>query len=306
MTVQTIRGDSNRLVVRKTYKMYIGGAFPRSESGHYYNVKNSETIMNVCRASRKDLRDSVLKARDSLKNWSSAKAYLRGQVLYRIAEMLEGRTDQFVAELVSQGVTPVDAKKEVSASVDRFVYYAGWCDKYQQIFSAVNPVASSHFNFTVPEPVGVVFVVAPQKSSLLGLVSQISPCIVGGNSLIALASHECPLAAVSLAEVLHTSDLPGGVVNILTGFSEEILPHAASHMDIDALVYCGSREKKEENNIRLIQELSSENMKRVIIRENIDWYSGEQMETPYWILDTQEKKTTWHPIESYDGGGAKY
>ena len=304
--MQTIKDNSNRrLTIRKTYKMYIGGAFPRSESGHYYSVKNinnNEIIMNVCRATRKDLRNSVSKARNAFEGWSSAKAYLRGQILYRIAEMLEGRANQFVEELVSQGVTPADAEKEVNISVDRFVYYAGWCDKYQQISSTVNPVASSHFNFTVPEPMGVVFIIAPEESSLLGIVSQISPCVAGGNSAIALANHERPLAAVSLAEVLHSSDLPGGVVNILTGFSKEILPHAASHMDIDSLIYCGSQEKT----IQLIQDLSSENMKRVVIRKNIDWYSHEQTETPYWILDTQEKKTTWHPIENYGDGGAKY
>ena len=215
-------GSGTRVPVDKTYKIYIGGKFPRTESGRYFTLDDADgaVIANLCRGSRKDFRNAVVAARNAFDGWSASSAYLRGQILYRIAEMLEGRSDQFVAELALQGLSKRKAKKEVESSIDRLIYYAGWSDKYQQIFSAVNPVSSSHFNFSVLEPTGVVSVIAPDDTSLLGLVSNIAPVIVGGNTCVVLASEALPLCAISFAEVLHASDVPGGVVNILTGFRE--------------------------------------------------------------------------------------
>jgi acyl-CoA reductase-like NAD-dependent aldehyde dehydrogenase len=284
---------STRIPVDKTYKIYIGGKFPRTESGRYYPLKDSsgDIIANVCRGSRKDFRNAVVAARDAFKSWTSASAYLRGQILYRIAEMLEGRQDQFVAELVLQGISKRHAKKEVEASIDRLIYYAGWSDKYQQIFSSVNPVNSSHFNFSVLEPTGVVSVIAPDDSGLLGLVSEIAPIIVGGNSCVVLASETMPLCAVSFAEVLHASDVPGGVVNILTGFREELTDQFATHMDVNAVVFSDASKAKE------IQEGASDNIKHVISRAGTKW-SSDEAQSPYAISDTQEVKTTWHPIGS--------
>ena len=284
---------SDRLEIPKTYKMYVGGAFPRTESGHFYPFESPSGVerINVCRASRKDLRDAVTVARAALADWSAKSAYLRGQILYRIAEMLESRSEAFVAELITQGSSRRDALAEVHQSVDRLVYYAGWSDKYQQIFSSVNPVASSHFNFSVLEPTGVVAIVAPEEHPLLGVISNIAPAIVGGNTCILLASHACPLSAVSFGEVLHSSDLPGGVVNILTGFPEDLLSHFATHMDINALVFCGIQPKEIAN----IQRDASLNLKRVMLRGEIDWKS-DQGQSPYLIQETQETKTTWHPI----------
>ena len=231
---------SARVPVAKTYKIYIGGQFPRTESGRYFALTKHDgtVIANMCRGSRKDFRNAVVAARNAQSSWAAASAYLRGQILYRIAEMLEGRREQFIAELVLQGVTKRKAEAEVDASTDRLIYYAGWSDKYQQIFSAVNPVASSHFNFSVLEPTGVVSILAPDDSGLLGLVSNIAPVIVGGNSCVVLASETLPLCAVSFAEVLHASDVPAGVVNILTGFREELTGQFASHMDVNAVIYC--------------------------------------------------------------------
>ena len=214
-----------RLEVLKTYKIYIGGQFPRTESGRYYIATNSkgENLANVCLGSRKDFRDAVVAARNALGGWSGRAAFNRGQILYRIAEMLEGRKGQFVDELMKQDSTKVQAEKEVNLCIDRLIYYSGWCDKFQQVFSSVNPVASSHFNFSVPEPTGVVAAIAPQNDSLLGLVSVIAPIIAGGNTCIVLASATKPLCAVTFAEVLNSSDLPGGVVNILTGKVAELV-----------------------------------------------------------------------------------
>jgi acyl-CoA reductase-like NAD-dependent aldehyde dehydrogenase len=287
--------SGSRVPVAKTYKIYIDGKFPRTESGRYFTLDNAdgEVIANVCRGSRKDFRNSVVAARNAFANWSGASAYLRGQILYRIAEMLEGRSDQFVSELMLQGETKRRAQKEVEASIDRLIYYAGWSDKYQQIFSSVNPVSSSHFNFSVLEPTGVVAVLAPQDTGLLGLISNIAPVIVGGNTCIVLASEAKPLCAVSFAEVLHASDVPAGVVNILTGFRDELTQQFASHMDVNAIVYCDG----DADDAREIQDQAAENIKRVVDRVDTKW-DDESAQNPYQIKQTQETKTTWHPIGS--------
>ena len=292
----------SRIEVLKTYKLYIGGQFPRTESGRYYPLMNSkkEVIANVSLSSRKDFRNAEVAARSAFAGWSSKTHFNRGQILYRVAEMLEGRKEQFVNELVQQGLTKKQAETEVQQSVDRWVYYAGWCDKYQQMFSTVNPVSSSHFNFSVPEPMGVVSIIAPEKSSLLGLVSVIAPVIAGGNTCIVLASEKMPLCSITLGEALATSDLPGGVVNILTGTSEELHSHFSSHMDVNALIYC--RNKKEE--IKLIGENASLNVKRVFYWDK-DWTKADS-QNPYLIQDLQEIKTTWHPVENIGTSGSKY
>mgnify|MGYP001816818316 CR=1 FL=1 len=284
---------SGRLAVAKTYKIYIGGKFPRTESARFYPLedKQGDVIANICRGSRKDFRNAVVAARSAQSGWAKASAYLRGQILYRIAEMLEGRREQFVSELHLQGITARAAEKEVDAAVDRLVYFAGWADKYQQVFSSVNPVSSAHFNFSVLEPTGVVAVLAPENSGLLGLVSNIAPAIVGGNSCVVLASESLPLCAVSFAEVLHASDVPGGVVNILTGFRSELSGHFASHMDVNAIVYCDGGKKMAES----VQDAAADNIKRVIRRTNVNW-NDDSSQHPYLVRDTQEVKTTWHPI----------
>jgi acyl-CoA reductase-like NAD-dependent aldehyde dehydrogenase len=292
----------SRLNVSKTYKIFIGSQFPRSESGRYYELKNNrkETIANLCLCSRKDFKNAAVSARAAFVSWSSRSANNRGQIIYRIAEMLEGRTPQFIEEMKLQGISLNAAKKEIEQSIDRLVHYTGWCDKYQQIFSSVNPVASSHFNFSVPEPTGLVSIIAPEKSSLLGLISVIVPVIAGGNCCVVLASEKLPLCAVTFAEVLANSDLPAGVVNILTGTSKEMVEHFSSHMDVNAIVYCNNN--KEE--LRLIAQNCSLNVKRMV-HWNKDW-NKEENQNPYLILDLQEIKTTWHPIENIGAGGNKY
>ena len=287
--------SGSRVPVAKTYKIYIDGKFPRTESGRYFVLENSDgdVIANICRGSRKDFRNSVVAARAAFASWSGASAYLRGQILYRIAEMLEGRSDQFVTELMLQGETKRHAQKEVAASIDRLIYYAGWSDKYQQIFSSVNPVSSSHFNFSVLESTGVVAVLAPDDSGLLGLVSNIAPVIVGGNTCVVLASEGLPLCAVTFAEVLHASDVPAGVVNILTGFRKELTQQFASHMDVNAVVYCDG----DADVAKDIQDQAAENIKRVVDRVDTDW-DNDAAQNPYLIKQTQETKTTWHPIGS--------
>ena len=284
-----------RVPVAKTYKIYIDGKFPRTESGRYIALEDEDgaVIANICRGSRKDFRNSVVAARKAVAGWSDASAYLRGQILYRIAEMLEGRAAQFAAELSTQGVAKRQAKKEVEATIDRLIYYAGWSDKYQQVFSSVNPVSSSHFNFSVLEPTGVVALLAPNDSGLLGLVSNVAPLIVGGNTCVVLASEKLPLCAVSFAEVLHASDVPPGVVNILTGLRDELTEQFASHMDVNAVIFCDG----DADVARDIQDQAADNIKRVISRVDTDW-SGEASQNPYLIRDTQETKTTWHPIGS--------
>lgn len=291
--VEVESSDESRLPILKTYKIYIGGKFPRTESGRYYLIRDAkgEPLANVCRCSRKDVRDAVVAARAAQGSWSSRSAYNRSQILYRIAEMLEGRKAQFIDELQQQGISTAAAVSEVATSVDRLVYYAGWADKYQQVFSSVNPVSSSHFNFSLLEPTGVVTALAPETPSLLGLVSLIAPIIVGGNSVVALASTAKPLCAVTFGEVLATSDLPGGVVNLLTGEASEMLETMANHMDVNAIVYCGT----DAGQITKIRELASLNIKRPTVYDIADYFA-ESAQSPYLILDTQEVKTTWHPI----------
>ena len=295
--------SKKRVEVLKTYKIYIGGQFPRTESGRYYIATNSkgEQLANVCLSSRKDFRDAVVAARNGFKGWSARAAFNRGQILYRMAEMLEGRKAQFVEELTRQDVSKTQAQKEVALSTDRLIYYAGWCDKYQALFGTVNPVASSHFNFSVPEPTGVVAVIAPQDNSLIGLISTISPVIAGGNTCVILASETKPLCAVSFAEVINSSDVPAGVVNILTGKPSELFAHFASHMDVNAVIYCGSDAMIQKES----QQKGAANVKRVLIYKDVNWFS-EKGQSPYYILDTQEIKTTWHPIENIGGGGGGY
>jgi acyl-CoA reductase-like NAD-dependent aldehyde dehydrogenase len=282
-----------RVEVAKTYKLYIDGKFPRTESGRYHALHDTAgaLLANVCLASRKDFREAVVAARKAFSGWSAASAYLRGQILYRIAEMLEGRSTQFTAELCRQGARRAAARRDVTASIDRLVHYAGWSDKYPQLLSSVNPVATAHFNFSVPEPVGVVGVLAPSSGGLLGLVSNLAPVIVGGNTCALLAPLDGALAAMSFAEVLHASDLPPGVVNVLTGDAGELGPHFASHMDVNALVYCDA----DASTARTLEQAAAGNLKRVCSRTGIDW-SQAGSQNPYLIRDTQEIKTTWHPV----------
>jgi acyl-CoA reductase-like NAD-dependent aldehyde dehydrogenase len=292
-----------RLEILKTYKIYIGGQLPRTESGRYYVATNSkgEPLANICLSSRKDFRDAVVSARSALAAWSGRSAFNRGQIVYRIAEMLEGRKTQFIEELIKQGATKAAAEKEITLSIDRLVYYSGWCDKYQQIFSTVNPVASSHFNFSVSEPTGVVAVMADQQSALIGLVSLIAPIIAGGNTCVVLASSPKPLCAVTFAEVLNSSDLPGGVVNILTGNPTELLPFFADHMDVNAVAICSN----EDADKKMVTEKAANNMKRVRFYDRTDWLKSAG-QSPYFISDFQEVKTTWHPIENVGGGRGGY
>jgi acyl-CoA reductase-like NAD-dependent aldehyde dehydrogenase len=236
----------SRLEILKTYKIYIGGAFPRTESGRYYKLlnKKNEVIANVCLSSRKDVRNATVAARNAFNGWSTRAPFNRGQILYRMAEMMEGRKLQFIDELILQGSSKQQAEREVKLSVDRCVYYSGWCDKYTALFSSVNPVASQHFNFSVPEATGVVSIIVSEDTSLLGLVSAILPVIAGGNTCVVLASESKPLCAITFAEVIATSDMPGGVVNIVTGNSNELHSHFSTHMDVNAIIYC--RENKSE------------------------------------------------------------
>ena len=286
---------SDRVEVQKTYKTYIGGNFPRTESGRYYKVYDGdgEVLANACRCSRKDLRDAVVAARNAVDGWSGRTAYNRGQILYRIAEMLETRKAQFVEELETIGYKTKDAKAEVNTAIDRLIYYAGWSDKYQQVFGSINPVASSHFNFSMPEPMGVVTAWAPEERPLLGLVSVMAPVIVGGNTCVILASEKYPLSAVSFAEVLNSSDVPGGVVNILTGYREELLEHMTTHMDVNAFFYTDPDIDQEKR--KQIDENCSLNLKRTV-RKPVENWEEEDAQSPYFITDFQETKTTWHPV----------
>ena len=276
-----------RIDVKKTYKLYIGGAFPRSESGRSYEVKSAKGIFiaNPSQASRKDLRDAVVAARAAQAGWSGATAFSRAQILYRVAEIMEGRTSQFVDEIVAlEGVTPAAAKKQVEAAIDLWVWYAGWCDKISTIFGATNPVSGSFYNFTTPEAMGVVGVFAPQKSSLLGVVQSLAPVLAAGNTAILVASEKFPLPAISLSEVLATSDVPGGVVNILTGITAELAPWMASHMDVDAIDASGlSPAQEKEARLQGV-----ENLKRI--------FAFKADQTPQRVLAFMENKTVWHPI----------
>jgi acyl-CoA reductase-like NAD-dependent aldehyde dehydrogenase len=291
-----------RINVLKTYKLYIGGQFPRSESGRYTALKNRQGTLtaNVSLASRKDLRNAVTAARGAFDGWWQRSAFNRGQILYRIAEMLEGRREEFITELKQQGFSAKVASQEVDVSIDRLVYYAGWCDKYQQVFSSVNPVASPHFNFSMCEPMGVVTAICSSDHPLTGLISVIAPVIAGGNTCVVLASEKFPLNAITFGEVLHTSDLPAGVVNILTGSIAELHEHLSSHMDVNATIYCG-----DDNEIsRTIQQKCSLNVKRFFEWKK-DWLSDNGQD-PYLIMDAQEMKTTWHPVDRGISAGSKY
>jgi delta 1-pyrroline-5-carboxylate dehydrogenase len=298
---------SERIPVMKTYKIFIGGKFPRTESGRYYQPKGADgkPLANVCRSSRKDVRDAVVAARGAVSGWAGRSAFNRSQILYRIGEMLEGRSAQFVHELVLHGATQKQAEAEVAAAIDLWIHYAGWCDKYQALFSSVNPTNSSHFNFSVYEPTGVVGIQCAGSNGLLELVSLIAPVIAGGNTCVVVASEKHPLPAVTFTEVLATSDLPGGVVNLMTGFRNELLKPLVTHMDINAIVVAptvspSAVEDKEERT--MLDTEATCNLKRVVYRS----VAPSAVEGPYAILDTQEVKTTWHPIERGQGGGGGY
>ena len=289
----------DRLGVRKTYKLYIGGEFPRTESGRSYEVFSArgELLANACRGTRKDIRDAVRAARNALAGWSSRTAFNRGQVLYRIAELLEGRREQFIAEVMAaEGIGRQRATRLVDAAIDRWVWYAGWADKYSQMSGSVNQVAGSYFNFSVPEPSGVVGVIAPEGSSLLGLVSRLAPVIVSGNCAVVLASESRPLPGVTLTEVLATSDVPGGVVNLITGLRRELVTHLAGHMDVNALDAYGLDPAQGV----AVEELATENVKRLVRpprggADGVDWLSP-RAQSPYLIGEFTETKTVWHPI----------
>jgi acyl-CoA reductase-like NAD-dependent aldehyde dehydrogenase len=291
------RGD--RIGVRKTYKLYIGGAFPRTESGRAYEVfgDDGELLANACRGTRKDIRDAVRAARKVQPEWAAKTAYNRSQVLYRIAELMEGRRDQFVAEVrAAEGVGLQRARRLVDAAIDRWVWYAGWADKFPQVLGNVNPVGGSYFNFSIPEPTGVVGIVAAEDSSLLGLVSRLAPVIVSGNAAVVLASESRPLPAITLSEVLATSDVPGGVVNVITGLRRELVPHLAGHMDVNALDGFGL----DPATVAAVENVATENVKRFSRPpagglERYDWLS-EAAQSPYVIGEFVEIKTVWHPI----------
>lgn len=291
-----------QLNVLKTYKIYIGGQFPRTESGRSYVVKdvNGNPIANVCQSSKKDVRNAVQAARKAFGSWSERSAFNRGQILYRIAEMLEGRKTQFIEELTQQGQSIEWATNEIEICINRIVYYAGWCDKYQQILSSVNPVNSSHFNFSVAEPTGVVGILAESSTGILGLVSQLMPVIAGGNSAVLIASEQLPLCAITFAEVLETSDVPAGVVNILTGSAVEMLPALAEHMDVNAIFLSNAVAEM----VKSTQLSSIDNLKRVLVMDS-DW-SHESAQGIRFISSFQEIKTTWHPIEQIGGATSSY
>jgi acyl-CoA reductase-like NAD-dependent aldehyde dehydrogenase len=295
-------GSAGRVAVRKTYKLYLGGQFPRSESGRSYAVRAADgrLLANAVRASRKDLRDAVRIARKALADWEGRTAMNRGQILYRAAEMMEGRRAQFVTEVAdAEGVTAEVAGVAVDRAIDRWVWYAGWADKISQVLGTVNPVGAPYFNFTIPEPTGVVGVVAPETSSLLALVSRVAPVIVSGNVAVVLASESRPLPSMTLAEVLATSDLPGGVVNILTGYRRELVPVLAAHMDVNALDAWGVAPEDQQR----IEETAMDNVKRVArpprgagAVDRFDWLDDRAAQRPEWIVQFLESKTVWHPI----------
>lgn len=288
-----------RIGVRKTYKLYIGGAFPRTESGRAYEIfgARGELLANACRGTRKDIREAVRAARKAQPGWAGKTAFNRSQILYRIAELMEGRRDQFVAEVMAaEGVGRARATRLVNAAIDRWVWYAGWADKFSQVVGAVNPVAGSYFNFSIPEATGVVGVVAPEASSLLGLISRLAPVIVSGNTAVVLASESRPLPAVTLTEVLATSDVPGGVVNLITGLRRELIPTLAAHMDVNALDAFGA----DVAEAVAIETAAVENVKRLVRPpsaglERYDWLSP-RAQSPYLIGEFTEIKTVWHPI----------
>ena len=291
----------SRIEVRKTYKLYIGGAFPRTESGRSYLVSGSDgaPLANACRASRKDVRDAVRAARKAFPGWAARTAMNRGQILYRVAELMEGRRDQFIDEVAAaERLSRPSAAAAVDRAVDRWVWYAGWADKIAQVLGSANPVAAPYFNFTIPEPTGLVGVVAPETTSLLGLVSRLAPPLVSGTTVVLLASEARPLPAVTLSEVLATSDVPGGVVNVLTGLRTELIPVLAAHEDVDALDAWGVPDAlRTETEIVALNDI-----KRVLRRPTtvpearFDWFDDRAAERPEWIAAFLEMKTVWHPI----------
>jgi acyl-CoA reductase-like NAD-dependent aldehyde dehydrogenase len=290
-----------RVDVRKTYKLYIGGAFPRSESGRSYVVRGAdrEPLANAVRGSRKDVRDAVRAARKAFQPWADKTAMNRGQVLYRVAELMEGRREQFAAEVATaEGVREGRARELVSRAIDRWVWYAGWADKISQVLGSANPVAAPYFNFTIPEATGVVGIVAPETSSLLGLVSRLAPPLVAGNAVVVLASETRPLPAVTLTEVLATSDVPGGVINLVTGWKKELVPILAAHEDVDALDTWGVPPELRTD----AELLAAEDIKRIARRPagvsdaKFDWLDDRAAERPEWIAAWLEMKTVWHPI----------
>ena len=282
---------SERIKVLKKYKIFIDGKFPRTESGRYYQLKSKDIpYANVCLSSKKDLRNAVVAARKAFLPWAEKTAYNRSQILYRIAEMLESRKTQFIDELTIQGFSKKDASKELDQSIDRIIYFAGWADKINQVFGAVNPVASSHYNFTLFEPMGVIGVLSSDESPLLGLVSSIIPVIVSGNSCVVIASEKYPLSSISFAEVISNSDVPSGVINILTGTKKELATPISSHMDINAL---GLFSQKIDKQLFIN---ATENLKRISSFNDIQIYSDD-FDSPYIIKKFMESKTTWHPVE---------
>ncbi|MGY3850507.1 aldehyde dehydrogenase family protein [Streptomyces hydrogenans] len=294
--------DTTRLSVFKTYKLYVGGKFPRSESGRVYEVSDSKGnwLANAPLSSRKDARDAVVAARKAQGGWAGATAYLRGQILYRVAEMLEGRRDQFVREVAdAEGLSKSKAAAQVDAAIDRWVWYAGWTDKIAQVTGGANPVAGPFFNLSTPEPTGVVTVLAPQESSFLGLVSVIAPVIATGNTVVVIASEKAPLPALSLGEVLATSDLPGGVVNILSGKAAEMGPHLAAHLDVNAIDLTGA----DADLARELEIAAAENLKRVLRPRTEDFAESPGTDRMTAFLET---KTVWHPTGSLGASGSSY
>ena len=292
---------TDRLPVLKTYKLYIGGQFPRTESGRSYLVSSADgdPLANACRASRKDLRDAVRVARAASGPWAARTAMNRGQILYRVAELMEGRFDQFTGEVaIAEGIDAKQAREVVGRAIDRWVWYAGWSDKIAQVLGSSNPVGAPYFNFTIPEPTGVVGVVAPERSSLLGLVSRLAPVLAGGNVAVVLASETRPLPLITLSEVLATSDVPGGVVNILTGHRSELVPVLAAHVDVDGVDGWGI-----PDDLRVAaEEAAADSVKRLSRRPKgvtdarFDWLDDRATERPEWIAAFLEMKTVWHPI----------
>ena len=284
--------EEPRLRVRKTYKLAIGGAFPRSESGRSYPVEDASgaLLAHAAQASRKDVRDAVVAARKAFPGWCAATPYNRGQVLYRVAELLDGRREQFASEITAaEGVPGDEALQSVDESIDRVVWYAGWADKFAQVAGSANPVAGPYFNFSVPEPTGVVAILAPQESSLLGFVGVLAPVLCTGNTAVIVASQRRPLPAVSLSEVLATSDLPGGVANVLTGYTNELAPWLASHRDVNAIDLTGVAAADRAD----LQRAAADNVKRVFVPAGEDWAAEPGLERLTAFVET---KTVWHPL----------
>jgi len=289
-----------RSEIFKTYKLFINGEFPRTESGRHLELYDTRKkhVANICNASRKDFRNAVTAAYAALPVWAGKTAYNRSQILYRLGEMMEGRKDQLIKEL-KIFLSPSDAKKETEESIERVIYYAGFCDKYQSLASSVNPVSGPFFNFTVPEPTGIVSVICPPVPSLLGFISMVMPIVCGGNTCVVLASEKNPLPVLTLAEMIATSDIPKGVINILSGKKEELLMHFASHMEVNAF----SAADLSDEEIKKAGDLCADTVKRFVHHS-----AKEFVENPglYRILEFQEMKTTWHPVEKIISGSGKY